>query len=75
MHDEQKGGDKPDRLKTAPSACSAEQIRICHGEVRLHPCPPIAECQDPSQLKTMSPGCSNEQVRKCHGDVKEHPCA
>ncbi|MDZ7831868.1 MAG: hypothetical protein U5L07_08975 [Desulfobacterales bacterium] len=29
---------KPEMLKDAPEKCSAEQIRICHGDVQNHPC-------------------------------------
>jgi hypothetical protein len=29
---------KPEMLKDAPEKCTTEQIRICHGDVRNHPC-------------------------------------
>ncbi|MEW5721671.1 MAG: hypothetical protein AB1896_01085 [Thermodesulfobacteriota bacterium] len=29
---------KPEQLKGQPQECSPEQIKQCHGEVRVHPC-------------------------------------
>ena len=29
---------KPEELKGKPEACTPEQIRKCHGDVKGHPC-------------------------------------
>ena len=29
---------KPEELKDEPEACSPEQIKKCHGDVKEHPC-------------------------------------
>ena len=30
--------ERPEKLKGKPEACTPEQIRECHGEVKTHPC-------------------------------------
>jgi len=39
-HDKKQGCQKPENLKGKPEECSQEQIRVCHGEVKEHPCLP-----------------------------------
>ncbi len=29
---------KPEQLKGFPGECSPEQVRVCHGDVKGHPC-------------------------------------
>ncbi len=31
---------KPDQLKGKPEECSPEQIEVCHGDQKIHPCMP-----------------------------------
>jgi len=35
--------ERPDHLLDRPQACTPEQIRKCHGEVKEHPCIPKGE--------------------------------
>jgi hypothetical protein len=37
-NDKKQGCEKPANLKDQPAACTPEQIRKCHGNVRSHPC-------------------------------------
>ena len=39
-NDQKQSCQKPENLKDKPKDCSPEQIRICHGEVKEHPCLP-----------------------------------
>ena len=43
MYQEEKGCEKPEKLKGKPGECSPEQIKICHGDVEEHPCVEKAE--------------------------------
>ena len=38
--DEKSTCQKPENLKGKPSECTPEQIKICHGDVKDHPCEP-----------------------------------
>jgi hypothetical protein len=38
MCDSKQCCQKPEHLKDKPEACSAEQIRKCHGDAAKHPC-------------------------------------
>ncbi len=29
---------KPENLKGKPEECPPEQVRLCHGDVKAHPC-------------------------------------
>jgi hypothetical protein len=74
MCDTKKCCEKPDQLKGKPQECTTEQISMCHGDVKTHPCISNKGCQEPVLLKDTPEACSSEQIRKCHGDVKGHPC-
>lgn len=34
---------KPEALRGVPHECSSEQIKICHGDAKEHPCDEKAE--------------------------------
>jgi len=39
-------------LKSTSQECTAEQVKMCHGDAKVHPCVPTAGChgetEDPS---------------------------
>lgn len=39
-NDKKEGCQTPEKLKGKPEECSAEQIKVCHGDVKEHPCLP-----------------------------------
>jgi hypothetical protein len=75
MCDEKKCCERPGHLKSMPRECTAEQVKVCHGDAKMHPCVPKGGCHDPARLKDVPETCSPVQVQKCHGNTKEHPCA
>ena len=40
---EKESCQKPENLKGEPEECSPEQIKICHGDAKGHPCVETAE--------------------------------
>lgn len=64
--------EQPDKLKTVPEECTAEQIKECHGDEKEHSC--RSSCEQPEKLKTRPSECTPEQIKECHGDTKKHPC-
>jgi len=52
MCDKSKCCEKPDQLKSTSQECTAEQVKMCHGDAKVHPCVPTAGChgetEDPS---------------------------
>lgn len=43
MCEQDKCCQKPEQLRGKPQECSPEQIKLCHGDVKGHPCLPPEE--------------------------------